>query len=392
MLELLSLLALAAAPTEVSAQASAVVESRPISRVWLRAEGAMDADALADAVAARLTGKQVLQVGADAGPGDGPAALCHVSLARDGRSLQLEVILGDGRVYQRRLAAPAEGSERAAARLIAATLAAIEDATATPDRRDGVFVAPGSEVAEAPEPVLVPESPGVADAARAPERPVVEKERERALAPPVREQAIASVKPRAIGEPTLELGVALALGAGLGLGAPATGVAGGGGGLRLDLRLPRGVVLGAGFRGHTRGRDELTLGRYRGALLAGYSLRRGGFELVALAGASLETWQVTRRGAPVVYAASGPDGASLLLGGLARLALGGRVAARQRPLSARFGGFVELAGSARSSGRAARISRRSAEGAQATVFVLGGAELAIGVEVELWIGLRRARR
>jgi hypothetical protein len=186
--------------------------------------------------------------------------------------------------------------------------------------------------------------------------------------------------------------VALELGPGFGLGAPSAGlgVAGGGGGLRIDLRLGRGVTVGAGFRGHARVHDDLALGRFRGALVVGHVLRRGHLELALLAGPTLETWQVTQRGAPVAYSTASPGGASLLLGGLARAAVGGRL--RRARVSARIGAYLELAGSARSSGRAAQIARSDAQGGATPVFVLGGAELSVGLEVELWFALRRPRR
>ncbi len=360
------------------------VDMRPIVRVWLRSPE-LDTDVLAAAVGARLADKQIFTVGASAGPQDGLAALCHVTLHAD--SLQLEVILSDGRLYQRTIAVKAEGRERAAARLIASTLAAIEDASATPDRRDGVFALPVAETHDA----MIPPSPAppVTTDVDMPAPPSATPQD----APP--EPAHTVPTPRPEPAPTrpepaaLELGVALESGAGFGLGAPdaGRGLAAGGGGLRIDLRLRRGVTLGAGFRGHTRLREALALGRFRGALLVGHVLRRRNFELSLLAGPTLETWQVTQRGAPVVYTTTSSSGPSLLLGGLARVALGGRV---QRPrLSARIGGYLEFAGSARSSGRAAQIGRNNDQGAAIPVFVLGGAELSVGVEVELWFKLRR---
>ena len=60
-------------------------------------------------------------------------------------------------------------------------------------------------------------------------------------------------------------------------------------------------------------------------------------------------------------------------------------------MSARLGAYLEVAGSARSSGRAAQIARSDAGGGTTPVFVLGGAELSVGLEVELWFALRRPR-
>lgn len=398
MLERLALSIFFLMAAHASAQAA---EPQAIARVWVHGVG-LDPQALVEAVGARLGDKEVLRAGTRAGSATGLVALCHVTRSADGKTLELEVVLGDGRVYQRRIAAPPGASERGAARLITSTLTAIEDETAMPDRSDGVLVVPG-EPAETgavpisaepvsapisaepatsliPEPALIPApiaTPVVVSGAQ----PIVDEDRLDAA--PLR----ASTRHR-------ELGVALELGALFGLGAPAAGlgVQGGGGGLRLDLRFGNGVAVGAGFRGQARGREDVALGRFRGALVVGHVWRRGGFEMAALAGPTLETWQVTRRGAPVRYAVSSPDGASLLFGGLARLALGGRVRPPGRSLSLRLGAFVEVAGSARGSGRAARIARTDAQGAQVPLFVLGGVELALGLEVELWLALVRKPR
>jgi len=418
------------APADTSAPPGEMrVEARPIARVWLRSPE-LDRAALAAAVRARLADKEVLIAGAPAGPHAGLAALCHVTLSGEG-ALQLEVILGDGRLYQRTIAARSEGRERAAARLIASTLAAIEDASATPDRRDAVFAvpspaaptalvsasptdttnaanptdaprpidttnaasptdttnAPRSERSSQPDPSPLGADPPRADAASR-QNAGPEPSRHGA-APDDRSRPDTAPGPRDSAPP--ELGVALELGPGFGLGAPGAGLglAAGGGGLRVDLRLRRGVTVGAGFRGHARLRDDLALGRFRGALVVGHVLRRGHLELALLAGPTLETWQVTQRGAPVAYTTTSSSGASLLLGGLARAALGGRL--RRPRLSARIGAYLEFAGSARSSGRAAQIARTDAQGAATPVFVLGGAELSVGVEVELWFALGRRR-
>ena len=391
---------LLAAPAETSAPlalAPASAPARAISRVWLRGAG-LDEGALVEAVAARLTDKEILAAGQSAGASEGLVALCHVTA--QGEQLALEVVLGNGRVYQRHIAARTDGRERAAARLIAATLASIEDETARPDRRDGVLVVP-ARAPEGPTAIAAPVvneaattsvAPDAAQTAMPPVVPAPEPAQTTAMPPvaPATEPAEAANMPVNTEAPrrTLELGVALAPGVLFGLGAPpaGAGLAGGGGGLRLDLKLGRGVLLGAGFRGLVRLRDGLALGRFRGALTVGYLLRRGACELAAQAGPTLETWQVREGGAPVAYTTTSSGGASLLLGGLARVALGGRVS---RPrVSARLGGYVELAGSARASGRVPQIARGPG---LAPMFVLGGAELSLGLEVELWFVLRPAR-
>jgi hypothetical protein len=386
----LSALLLFAAPTDTSAPAAAVhAEARTITRVWLLAP-TLDQEALAGAVSARLADKQILGAGQAAGPSDGLAALCRVSSPTPDQ-LQLEVILSDGRLYQRTITAPAEARERAAARLIASTLAAIEDASATPERRDGIF-APPTIVPPNPSIVATPEiAPALSSPDEQPINPAPDPSSPPVEPPPDPANDLSS---RPDGPPhrqPLELGVALELGPGFGLGTPAAGLglAAGGSGLRIDLRLRRGLTLAAGFRGHARRSDGLALGRFRWALGVGYTLRHRSLELALLAGPSLETWQVTQRGAPVAYASNSSSGASLLFGGLARAALGGRLQARR--MSARLGVYLEFAASARSSGRAAQIVRTEPQGAQTPVFVLGGSELSAGLEVELWFALRGRR-
>jgi len=375
----LSALLLLAAPADTSAPASDVrAQARTITRVWLLAP-TLDHEALAAAASARLTDKQILAAGAAAGPSDGLAALCRVSSPTPDQ-LQLEVILSDGRLYQRTITAPVDARERAAARLIASTLAAIEDASATPDRRDGIFTPP---IPPPAPPTIVPVNPSIitlpATGLSAPVQP-----------PP--EPNLSSRPGEILRRQAPELGVALELGPGFGLGLPAAGrgLAAGGSGLRVDLRLPRGVTLAAGSRGHARRSGGLTLGRFRWTLGVGYTLRHRALELALLAGPSLETWQVTQRGAPVAYTSNSSSGASLLFGGLARAALGGRL--QRRRMSARLGAYLEFAASARSSGRAAQIVRADPQGAPTPVFVLGGSELSVGLEVELWFVLRGHHR
>ena len=427
MLELLALSMRLVATVDAPPPATAVAPdvaaaARVIARVWLRADG-LDPRALAEAVAARIPDKQVLGVGAADGPAPALAALCAVEVG-DGGVLRLEVTLSDGRVYRRRIAAPNVGRERAAARLIFNTLAAIEDETATPDRRDGVFVAPAAEAAAASPPANdrrpaappaisshVPRDSHAGRAGPAAISSHVPRDSRDGRAGPAaisshvpRDSHAGRAGPAAISSHVPRdshaappgragdgpaLGLGLELGSGFGLGAPAAGLglAAGGGGARIELRRGGGLALGAAYRGQLRARGGLLLARHRGALLAGYVLRRGAFELAAAAGPTLETFQVTQDGARVNYTQSSP-GSSLLFGGLARLGLGARLAGGGG-LSLRVGGFVELAGSARASGRAAQVARQHA--VDAPLFVIGGVEASVGAELELWFALRRPR-
>ena len=66
----------------------------------------------------------MLGPGQSARPEAGLAALCLVRWDARAAALRLEVILGDGRVYERKIAAKAAGRERTAARLVASTIPA----------------------------------------------------------------------------------------------------------------------------------------------------------------------------------------------------------------------------------------------------------------------------
>ena len=99
---------LLATPTAADAapEVVAVAGPRPIARVWLRGEG-LDMPDLAAAVRARLADKEVLGPGAPAGAPRGLAALCLIRW--DAGTVRLEVILGDGRVYERSITAKPAG-------------------------------------------------------------------------------------------------------------------------------------------------------------------------------------------------------------------------------------------------------------------------------------------
>jgi predicted component of type VI protein secretion system len=79
--------------------APASAPSRAIARVWLRGAG-LDEAALAEAVGGPADGQADPRGGSERGAIEGLVALCHVTA--QGGQLALEVVLGDGRVYQRR--------------------------------------------------------------------------------------------------------------------------------------------------------------------------------------------------------------------------------------------------------------------------------------------------
>ncbi len=354
---------------------TAISAETPIEHVWLRADD-LDLAALVAAVTARMPNKQVLVAGAN--PGPGRTVLCHV---RSGAELSLDVIVDDGRVYSRSLANIGTDPERAAARLIATTLASIEDETTLPDRHDGdlsaLVPAPTRTEPDTTEPKR--SEPLVPTPTPAPVQPP-----EPASPPPNEPPSEPLNPPHAQPPPRTELAVALGGGPGLALGAPGRGLTSMFADLRVHARLRRAAVLGAAFRGGSHTRDDLRLARYRGAVGAGYDLRRGRFTLLSLAAVTLETWQVRTGKAPVVYGAAAP-GTAMLVGAAVRVApgLSWTLHGGHTRMQLRLVG--ELAASARTTGRAAQVGRSPGQ----PVFVLGGLESQVGLEFAVSTALRR---
>jgi hypothetical protein len=186
-------------------------------------------------------------------------------------------------------------------------------------------------------------------------------------------------------------GVALALGrccSGSGRRPAGAGLAGGGGG---RAHRPQAGPRCAARRGLSRARARARRARARAlprragrsatccaAAPSSWRRRPGRRSRPGRCARAARRWRTRRR------ARAAP---SLLLGGLARAAPGGRV--QRRRVSARVGGYVELAGSVRSSGRVPQIAR---DPGSRRCSCSGGAELSLGVEVELWFVLRRGRR
>lgn len=346
--------ALLGPPAYARAEPAPIVTATAIATVDLTT-AALDAAALREALALRLPSVRLIDATTPCVAG---CALVR-ALRRDDGTVALTVWLADGRVFARELAAAFDPPERAVATSLAHLLAAIEDGTAAPTADPEP---PPRPLARTPAPV---ESPPVEPVTRAIEPPT------RTSAPPP--------PPR-----RFELGPAFALVSLFGVGPPRAlaGSLGGGFNFDLGLRGPRGLLLGLAAR-VVQARDSgHRLQRVRLAFAAGYGLRRGLFELRALAAVTVEPWWVAQR-ADGTRRDSGPA----LLGGVVTLAPG-LVAPLTPTLRAHVGLRLEAAASA-AAGSLSAIQANG--GAGAPLFRLGGFELAAMIEIGLRFQLTRAR-
>ena len=399
--------------TEPPAQIDAV------DTVVLRVDG-LDAAALRAALTRRRPDLTVRD--------DTPADASHtafVEVVATHPDVALDVVLADGRAYRRTLRPGTAPGERAAARLLVQLLAAIAERRAEPERQGVPIPAwtrdaptdprttdaptavpePGADPSPAhvpePPPPHTGEPPPPADPPPAqpsmqpaaavhtpslrPAEPLHGPPGPRPHDPP-RPHRPPTARPR-----TIELALGGDFTALVGLTPPrdVSTLRGLGGALHLDLRLPRGLLVGVAARGLTRGADGFILARLRGAALVGYAHRRRRFELLAAAGLSFETWRVRQAGDGVYYAGPTADTRPLLIGALVRAAPGVRLAASPR-VAVRLGAWLELATSFLPSGAAARLSATHHDGQPPSpLFALGGVELAMGLELSAWFTLRR---
>ena len=373
---------LPAAAASVHAQTPEPAPHTAVDTVVLRADG-LDAAALRAALTRR---RPDLTVRDDAPPDVTRSAFVEVVAALP--DVTLDVVLADGRAYHRTLHTGTAPGERAAARLLVQLLAAIAEQRVEPERRDVPIPAWTRDAAREPETTLaVPEPPPTI-----PEPPAAIEPSPQLPAPPLVDPPAPTIKKTATRGP-LELGLAADFTAALGLSPPrdVSTLRGLGGALRLDLRLPRGLVIGVAARGLARRADDLALARLRGAATLGYLHRRARLELLTSAGLSFETWRVRQAGDGVYYAEPGADTRPLLIGALVRVAPGVRLTPGRR-VAVRLGAWLELAGSWLPTGASARLARTYHDGQPPTpVFALGGLELAMGLELAAWFTLRRAQ-
>jgi len=378
---LLLLLLLALDLTPLTSRAATVVETGDevtIEAVALTSEG-LDHPALVDALALRLPEIELLA--AD----DGCGARCvHVrvrALADPTAPIMIEARLDDGRAFSRSIRADSPESERGVATLLAHLLTSLvagdptvfEEIGSAPETTDeNAGEEPprqlrGGTLTSAPEPNPEPlpscPQPGPQPAGA-----------DESLAP---------------APPMYELGPALGLVTVMGIGAPRSlaGRVGGGTLLDLELRSPSGLLVGASGRLLDARESGYRLTRLRFALALGYGLRRGLFELRALAAVSVEPWKVGGRadGARTTFGHPLLGGALILAPGVqAALSSGVRVHAGLR---------AAASASAPSTGVGTILATDSAG---EPLFRLGGFELSVLAEIGARWGIQarspRARR
>ncbi len=335
-------------------------------------DAAVDADALRSALELRAPGRRISILGEPgAGRVTGPWAL--LDIRPDGGGVAMSVILEDGRAFDRQVDVEPEEAPRAIAATLSNLLAAIEDERVVADREDVERPALPEEPPEQPPPAE-PEPPP-----------------EPSPAPPPKQQPKQPPEPPPEDPPTpLSLGLALTPGVVFGLGQPSDpgALVAGGGALGLDLKLPVGVLVGAGVRGATRVRSSYRLDRLRVGLGVGYRLRARAFELNTRLLATVESWRLVEPGESTVTAGGERVGA-VALGGALRLEPGVWFTARPR-LDVRMALWTELALSGSSLDdefSTAHIRDNSG----ASLFRIGGASLGVGFAIGLWFDVPRKR-
>lgn len=297
------------------------------------------------------------------------------------------VITSDGRAFFREVDTGADPPARVLASVLANLIRSIEQGAVAPDRTDVPLPARG----EAPllpgeEPptqeVPVPEPPAEATPEEAVPEDIPTREVPKGPASVPADRSPPPPRPR------WEISLAPRLDVGLSLGPPRFGVilAAAGGGVALDVRSPGGGLVGGEVRVLGGLRNGHVLARVRLAVMGGYALRRGPFELITALGVSIEPWWVT----PAADLAEVRGAMRPLFGGHLRVAPGLHVPLSRGPLRGlRVGPRLELAGSFLVDD-GARVAGVSLAGDSRTrLFRLGGLELHAGLELALWFGRAR---
>jgi len=354
-------LALASIPRPVHGSADATwVQGQAVEMVLLRPEG-IDPAALLDALQLRSPKRALAVPPWPPEPAERYDLFAVATVRLGNRSVEITVVLSDGRAYHRALSVRPEDAPRLVASTIANLLAAIEEDELPPDEED------------------VP-------------LPLEESQTEATIAndPPKHEHDPKPEGPKApdpLPSPPFELETIAAGAVGLALGPPSPGGFAGGGAVGgFDLRWPTGALLSLAVRSHWQRPAPLTVGRTRISVGGGYAWRRGRFELRSGVVLDIEPWGVRRSGARKTVAY--PDGErrrlGLQLGGHLRVVPALRVPLNER-LGLRIGPRFELAGSGLTTGRAAGVARLVVmdEGVRRVVARVGGLELVAGVELGL---------
>lgn len=157
--------------------------------------------------------------------------------------------------------------------------------------------------------------------------------------------------------------------------------------LGISARLRRGATFGVGYRlAGRRNTAEVGVLRNRVLLGAGYTLRRGAFELTTMLMGTIEPWMVRMQGERATFANIGREQA--LIGLSAHVAPGIRWPMRDRRRSIVLTPFVELAASASPTDDFS-IPQIALPGDEASRIRVGGVELVTGLATRVWIDLRR---
>lgn len=348
-------LASASAPAGRTSDAAPRARGQPVEAVLLRPKQ-VDGAELLDGLQLRSPQRTIAVPPWPPKPGDRFELFAVATVALEDEALCITVVLSDGRAYYRTLPTSADGAPRLAASTVANLLAAIEEDELPPDEED----VPLPPEQEQPQPQEQPRSDENSKPESTPELEPEPKPRE----PPQLEVVLAGTGGVALGPPE-----------------PA-GFAGGGGGAGLELRLPTAVLISVAVRSHWHRTRELSVGRTRISLGAGYAWRRGRFELRGVIALDVEPWGVRQGGErqPVGY----PDGRErrlgLQLGGHARVVPAFRVPVGEGAF--RVGPRVELGGSAlaQDSG-VARLLVADDDGERSAVIRVGGLEMTAGLEL-----------
>lgn len=361
-------LALAGAPAPAAAPAPATSPRERVEVLRLRIAG-VDAGAFARELSLRLPEIPVVSHEA---PLEAAGFLVFVDLqpSTKPQSFTLTLVASDGRAYDRAIDADPSSSPDDVVRLLAGNVAnlvsAIEAGTEQADRRDVPI----------PAPAVVP--------AACPACPEVPPTRADVTPPP------SVVRPSA--PPRFELGVGVVASSATGLGAPADAdrFVGGGGGVGLWLRHRSGLLVGTELRvlGHRLPLDT-ALVRTRVGLALGYAWRRGSFELATSAALGVEPWWVRAGGSASELGDTSGRAAPRrpLIGGGVSIVPAHRFSAGG--VDVRLGPRVELAASS-AVGDGGRVAELLVDrsGELRTVGRLGGWELALGLDVVVWIPVR----
>lgn len=333
----------------------------------------VDAQGLEAALALRLPDVKLVPHDrqAPAVAADALAVFVDVGRAPTPDAFALTIVVSDGRAYDRVIAvepgAPDDDVTRLLASHVGNLVSGIEAGTARPDRENVPMpVAPVEPV----EPPRCPTPP--------PAKPCPERAEPTTPVPP----------------PNIELGVDGTAVATIGLGRPGDSdrfaAWGGGTGLHLRHRSGASVLVDVRVSGRALPFD-LRMVRARVALGVGYVLRVRSFELESTVAFTVEPWFLRHDGAASSFAdrnGSGRD-AKPMLGGFVRL-VPGHVFRLKEDLHLRIGPRFEL-GASSALGDRGRVAQLQIvrDDTRVEAGRVGGVELSLGLDVTLWMGLRR---